>query len=269
MSNLRDVERARGGLARVVLVGAALALLAAGSRATAGPGADDLKGLFSRACELYEKGDFGSALSEFQAVRAGGIENAPLYYNIGNCYYREGQLGRAVASYRRALMLAPRDSDAKINLALIRAAVGGGDTTSTGGLATVTALPLRFFSARQFQWIFYLAYYLAAGCFLGVLFLRGRFRRIGLYGLTAAVVVAGCALGLSEYGISKFRSVTEGVVVADRAPLKSGPGDAFQEIATLPDGLELRLRAKSGIWVEVELPTGEVGWLRDQSIEPI
>jgi tetratricopeptide (TPR) repeat protein len=251
-----------------VLVGAALALAAAGC-AFAGSGAGDPNGLFRQACNLYEKGDFGSALGEFKAVKAGGMENAALYYNMGNCYYREGQLGRAVASYRRALMLAPRDNDVKTNLALIRAAVGSGDTTSTAGLATMTALPLRFFSARQFQWIFYLAYYLAAACFLGVLFLRGRFRRIGVYGVIAAIVVAGCALGLSEYGISKFRTVTDGVVVTDRAPLTSGPGDAFQEIATLPDGLELRLKAKSGIWVEVELPTGEVGWLRDKSIEPI
>jgi tetratricopeptide (TPR) repeat protein len=250
-------------------IGAALVMLAAGGRAISGPGAADLNGIFRQACELYEKGDFGSALGQFQAVKAGGMENAALYYNIGNCYYREGQLGRAVASYRRALMLAPRDQDVKTNLALIRVAVGSGDSTLTAGRPAVTALPLRFFSPRQFQWIFYLAYYLAAACFLGVLFLRGRFRRVGVYGVIAAIVVAGCALGLAQYGISRFRAVTDGVVVADRTPLTSGPGDAFQEIATLPDGLELRLRAKSGIWVEVQLPTGEVGWLRDTTVEPI
>jgi len=256
-------------MADLRLVGAVLVVLAACCPAIAGPGAADLNGVFGQACELYEKGDFGSALGQFQAVKAGGVESAALYYNIGNCYYREGQLGRAVASYRRALMLAPRDQDVRSNLALIRTAVGSGDSTLTAGLPTVTALPLRFFSPRQFQWIFYLAYYLAAACFLGTLFLRGKFRRVGVYGVIAAIVVAGCALGLAQYGISKFRAVTDGVVVTDRAPLTSGPGDAFQEIATLPDGLELRLKAKSGIWVEVELPTGEVGWLRDTTVEPI
>jgi hypothetical protein len=166
-------------------------------------------------------------------------------------------------------MLAPRDEDARANLALIRTAVGSGDTTATDGVAGVTALPLRLLSAREFQLIFYLAYYLAAGCFLGVLFFGGRIRRLGLYGLVAAVLVAGLALGLSTHGISNFRSVSDGVVVTDRAELKSGPGEAFQEIAALADGLEVRLRARSGIWVEVQLPTGEVGWLRDTDLEPI
>jgi len=251
----------------IVLMVAIALLLARGHAAAAPDGGSSAA--FRHACDLYEKGDFDSALREFQAVKASGIENAALYYNIGNCYYRQGQLGRAVAGYRRALMLAPRDADAKTNLALIRAAVGNTDSTLAAVPAAVTSLPLRFFSARQYQWVFYLAYYVAAACFLAVLFLRGRLRRIGIYGLVAALVVGGIALALSEYGISKYRAATDGVVVRDRAPLKSGPGDAFQEIATLPDGLELKVRAKSGIWVEVQLSSGDVGWLRDDTLQSI
>ena len=251
-------------LTAVVAIGVALGALAARAAAVDGP-AD----LFRQACDLYVKGDFASALSQFEAIRDLGIENAAVYYNIGNCHYREGQLGRAVAGYRRALMLAPRDEDIRANLALIRQAVGGGDTTATGGAAGVAAFPLRLLSAREFQTIFYLGYYAAAVCILAALFFGGRIRRFALYGLAAAAVVAVLGLGLSRHGVSEFRSASDGVVVSDRAELKSGPGEAFQEIATLADGLEVRLRTRNGIWVEVQLPTGEVGWLRDTDFETI
>lgn len=246
----------------------ALGVPTGGDAATAAPGADPAA-LFRQACDLYERGDFGSALAQFEAIRASGIENAAVYYNIGNCYYREGRMGRAVASYRRAILLAPRDEDIRANLALIRQAVGSGDTTATDGAAGVATLPLRFLSAREFRICFYVGYYIAAGCLLAALFFGGRVRRFALYGLGAAVVVAGLGLGLSRQGISDFRSASGGVVVTDRADLKSGPGEAFQEIAALADGLEVRLRARSGIWVEVQLPTGEVGWLRDTDFEAI
>jgi hypothetical protein len=31
----------------------------------------------------------------------------------------------------------------------------------------------------------------------------------------------------------------------------------------------VKLKSRSAMWVEVELPTGEVGWLRDNDIERI
>jgi len=272
--NSMPVRKVGARKAVTLALGAMLGLGTLGTWAGADPGAGDhrdldLRGIFAQACDLYGKGDFASAIERFEAIKAAGVENAAVYYNMGNCYYREGQLGRAAAGYRRALMLAPRDADARANLALIRTAVGYGDTTITDALGSAVASPLRLFSARQFQTVFYLAYYLAAACLLCTLFLRGRARRISLYSMVAAALVAGLTFGLYAHGVSQFRSASDGVVVADRAELKSGPGDAFQEIATLADGLELKLRARSGIWVEVQLLTGEVGWLRDTDLEPI
>ena len=67
--------------------------------------------LFSRGCDLYEAGEFTSALDAFESAGRGGIENAALYYNLGNTYYRLDSQGRAVANYRRAQMLDPRGDD--------------------------------------------------------------------------------------------------------------------------------------------------------------
>jgi hypothetical protein len=223
---------------------------------------------FREACDLYERGDFGGALSGFEAVKAEGIKSAAVYFNLGNCYYRQDQLGRSIANYRRALLLAPRDSDARTNLGLARASVYGGDSTATRSQG-FSALPLGLASPRQAQALFYVAYYLAAVFFLAVLFLGGTLRRRAFYGLVVAVVVAGVAFGLSRHSASKFTSAAEAVVVVDRVELKSGPGNAFEEVAVLPDGVEVSLRARSGMWVEVTLATGEVGWLRQDDIETI
>jgi tetratricopeptide (TPR) repeat protein len=228
----------------------------------------DLKTTFDQACDLYEGGDFDGALADFEAISASGIRNSTVYFNLGNCYYKHGSLGRAIASYRRSLMLAPRDTDARINLGLVRSSVGGGDTTATYGRG-LGGFPLQVISPRHIQVLFYLAYYLAAALFLCVLFLRGRLRRMAAYALVAAVVVSAAAFGLSRYSLSRFNSVLEAVVIADRTELKSGPGNAFEELASLPDGSEVTLRARSGMWIEVKLPTGEVGWVREKDIETI
>lgn len=42
------------------------------------------------------------------------------YYNLGNCFYRQGKLSEAVEYYKKALDLDPEDQDAKFNLEFVR-----------------------------------------------------------------------------------------------------------------------------------------------------
>lgn len=225
--------------------------------------------LFTRGCDLYEAGDFVSALNAFQAAGHGGIENAALYYNLGNANYRLGSLGRAVANYRRAQMLNPRDEDTRANLEFVRTMVGTRDTLAALGTESPADVPLKWLSPKEVQAVFYAAYYLAALAFLGLLFLRGSTRRVSLYALVAFAVIAVVSLSLSNHAQSRFRDSSGAVVINEEVDLRSGPGNAFERIATLRDGVEVRLKSRSAMWVEVELPTGEVGWLRDTDIERI
>jgi hypothetical protein len=257
------------GVSRLLLAG--VLVLAVGpdvSHVQAGSG-QNIEALFAKACDLYESGDFASAQTSLEAITASGIRSSVVYYNLGNCFYKQGAVGKAVANYRRALLLSPRDEDAQANLDLIRGSVGSGDTTSTYGMVSATAFPVRLVSPKHLQALFYAGYYLASVFFLAVLLLGSRLRRTAVYGLVISGLVAACFFGLSRYSLTRFTSVSEAVVVADRAELKSGPGPAFDEISTLPDGLELRQRARSGIWVEVQLPAGEIGWVREKDVEGI
>jgi tetratricopeptide (TPR) repeat protein len=243
--------------------------LAVQAEAAAAPGGVSADALFREGCDLYEKGDFASALADFEEIKDEGIRNATVYFNLGNCYYRQGQMGKAVANYRRSLLLAPGDVDVRVNLNIVRRSLGAGDTTAAYASSLSAPGGPHTLSPRQFQTIFFAAYYLAAVFLLGVLFLKPRFRRPAIYALAVSILVAGFAMALSRRSISQIRSREEAVVVVDRAPLKSGPGSAFEEISTLPDGFELRQRARSGMWIEVQLRTGEVGWVREQDIEAI
>lgn len=225
--------------------------------------------LFTRGCDLYEAGEFASALNALQAAGHGGVEDAALYYNLGNANYRLGSLGKAVANYRRARMLSPRDEDTRANLAFVRTMVGTRDTLEALGSESPADIPLKWLSPREVEAIFYIAYYLAALAFLGLLFFRGPKRRASLYALVVFAILAVVSLTLSDHAQSRFRDSSGAVVINEEVELRSGPGNAFERIATLRDGVEVRLKSRSAMWVEVELPTGEVGWLRETDIERI
>ncbi len=237
--------------------------------AVASPGAEETNSLFTEACDLYEASEFEGALSIFESLVSGGVRDAAVYYNLANCYYQQGEIGKAVANYRRAHMLSPRDEDVRANLAFLRSSVGFRDTTGSFGLGAAARLPGEIASPKEWRLIFYAAYYLGVISFLGVLFLGGGARRKALRILIVLIVVAAACWAIAEHGLSRFNAGSEGVVVLDRTEFMSGPGAAFDELARLPDGVEVEIRARSGIWVEVRLRTGEIGWVREENIETI
>lgn len=69
-----------------------------------------------KAKELYAQ----AALRFEYLIRELGIRNGKLEYNLGNAYFRMGDLGRAILHYRRAEILLPEDPYLHQNLAYAR-----------------------------------------------------------------------------------------------------------------------------------------------------
>jgi tetratricopeptide (TPR) repeat protein len=67
---------------------------------------------------LVENGHAAEAVEIYEQLITAGAHDATLYYNLGNAYFRTGDLARAVDSYTLAADLAPRDDDIRANLEL-------------------------------------------------------------------------------------------------------------------------------------------------------
>ena len=70
----------------------------------------------AQADELYEK----AILSYEKIINEGKIENARLYYNLGNAYLLKENIGKAILNYRRAQKLDSSDANIQKNLDFAR-----------------------------------------------------------------------------------------------------------------------------------------------------
>ena len=76
--------------------------------------------IVARGNEAYQAGDFAAAIDAYVAVLEAGFESADLHYNLGNAYFKAGDLGRAILAWERARVRAPGDADVEANLELAR-----------------------------------------------------------------------------------------------------------------------------------------------------
>ena len=78
--------------------------------------AADVSSNFDAANKLYEEGKFSDAAAAYEQMIQSGTASSAIYFNLGNAFFKSGQLGRAVAAYRDARTIAPHDPDVRANL---------------------------------------------------------------------------------------------------------------------------------------------------------
>ena len=216
---------------------------------------------FNRANQYYAERAFDSALAGYQAIERTGLESAELYYNIGNCHFKSGDLGRAVLYYLRAKRLNPSDDDIDANLAFTRGftriQMEGVQLNPVYSLVESTLEPI---ALNTIAWI-------ASGLF--VLFVLSLTVRFGL-GRTGSVVrvalgVLSILLLVAVFATTfKYRRdyvVRRAVVVAEDCPVLSGPTPQAQiELHGAP-GLVVEIVGGSGDYYNVLFENKRRGWI--------
>ncbi|HBH21367.1 MAG TPA: hypothetical protein DDX33_05215, partial [Rikenellaceae bacterium] len=79
--------------------------------------------LWNVSVNAYSEGHWSDAVEAWSSILNIGVENAPLYYNIGNAWYKENDMAHAILYYERALKIDPSYSDAAYNLEFARAGI--------------------------------------------------------------------------------------------------------------------------------------------------
>jgi len=250
------------------VVGAAVLLAAAfavGVEPDAGPlsGVEEAVRIFEAAGAAYERGDFQGAADGYERLARAGLGDAPVYYNLGNSFYRLGRSGDAILAYEKARKLAPADAEIRENLLFVTSQIvdrvdepGAGE----GPVATLWDWHGRL-PASAATGVFLAAWWFMNLCLAAALFAPWRrWRRLGSYSLTGAllaVILTGAVLGLLVY---RRDTVIEGIIRTSRVDLQSMPNGGIT-LTTIHEGLKVRVRVMRGDWIEVTLPNGFRGWV--------
>jgi hypothetical protein len=214
-----------------------------------------------------------------------------LRYNLGNAYYKSGNLGRAVLNYERSLRLAPRDEDARANLELVQSMLRDRQFVEEPGVAARTVIWLhRRLNTREsilLASLLYLVLIVVAILFVfrDTRFVSRIYSKISLaspgrfLGLDKSqdfvLAMAILALLLAAAGSSayyKYREISTrraAVVVQEDVPVYSGPNLDSTLQFRIHEGTSLTTGETRPGWVQIRLPGDLSGWIVDGSIERI
>ena len=222
---------------------------------------DDLPTRFANANKLYEQAQYAEAAAAFAGLLQKNGASPALYFNLGNALFKSGQVGQAIANYRLAERLTPRDPDVRANLRFARDSVSGGASNPWGRWRGW----LNALSANE------LAVLLTVGLWVWFALLTLQRLRSGWqvslrgYTATAGVVTGIIGLWLALLLNERFQ-FESGVVVAKEAVVRYGPVEESQSFYTLHDGAEVIVLNKLNAWLQVQDSAKRVGWLQTNQV---
>ncbi len=221
---------------------------------------------WQRGNEAYVAGDYSGAIAAYNDIIDAGQVSHKLLYNLGNAYFKDGQLGRAILLYNRALVLDPGDRDTRWNLEIAESRVR----------VRIEPVP-QFFVARWVKalhgtmssdgWaaISLAALVVAAAAMLTYLLARRHIlRKTGFYTTLLAIFIF-----IVAFVFSAAKPKAEAIVMSEAATVKSAPDAAARDAFILYEGTKVQIVSTLGTWSEVEIADGNKGWIASAAIESI
>lgn len=226
-------------------------------------------GSIEAGAKAYNEGDYERAVDEWRTCVDNGVQNADLYYNLANAYFRNAKLGFAIYYYKSALRLDPSNDDILHNLkyaqAMTRDKVEEDEEENpllSGLFKAHHALSLK----SQMLTLLGLFWIMALVAIARRVTRNGKVKNIlmgTLFGLSGIFCIIAMSAG---YKIFVTETEITGVVTAADADVTSAPSDKSQTLNTLSEGTSFEVLSEQGGFVEIRLGEKIRGFVKQADV---
>jgi tetratricopeptide (TPR) repeat protein len=234
-------------------------------------GADNTQGLFEKANSYYSKNKYKEAISTYSQLLKDSSSSAVVYYNLGNAYYKDGDIVSALLYFEKAHKLSPGDEDINFNIRFANARTtdkideapelflakwwrGVILAVSADALAIAAIVLLLVGSGLLILYFFSISASVKKLSF---------FSAIGLFFLGILTIVIGGSQ------VNYFNSNKQAIVFNSSVSVKGSPGDKATTVFVLHDGTKVNVLDNANGWLKIKLANGNEGWLKPTDVKEI
>lgn len=219
----------------------------------------------------YIKEDYAAAIQIYEALLKNG-EAADVYYNLGNSYYKIGEIAKAVLNYERALLLQPGNGDIRANLEVARAKT----------IDKVEPVPEVFFVSwiksltnsmsvdAWATWGIVSFILLIIALYFFIFSKQIMLKKIGFISGIILLIVTVCSNLFASQQKEHLVNRSEAIVMNPSVTVRSTPSESGTSLFILHEGRKVSVKDNSmKEWKEIRLEDGKVGWVPASAIEVI
>lgn len=233
--------------------------------------ADSPQDFLKQGNEFYAKAKYKEAASQYRKVLDAGYQSATLYFNLGNAYYKLEEMPLAILNYEKALKLSPGDMDARLNLQLANLKITD----------KIERVPEFFLSQwwRSLVFLFSVHTLAVVTVILGLIGFALLIAYLFLIPVLPKKTAFFSGLVLLFVGLITFilgavqanylSSQKEAIVMNASVDAKGSPDAGSKTLFVIHSGLKVNIKQSDEDWIKVELPNGNLGWIKQSDVAGI
>lgn len=234
--------------------------------------------LAQQADSAYSADNFVMAEALYlKALEAGG-SSSTLFYNLGNAYYRQGNLGKAIVNYERALKLDPTNADARANLEFVNSKITDKQIDSGSYMDSVWEGTVGMFHADTWAIVALVLFAIFLGAIAAYIFSSAvAVKKASFFGGLVVFALTVCAVIVSFAAANRVNSDRYAIILPPSSQLSTSPREArshAEQAFLLHEGTKVEIidsiaNPGEGIWYEVLVGHGERAWVKASEVERI
>lgn len=217
-----------------------------------------------KAEKAYDSKKYKEAINSYEKLIKEGYKSYQLYFNLGNSYYRNNEIGKAIYYYELARKIEPNDEDVRINLAIASGkTIDKIDSKENFFITAVKTNLLSSFTTRAWAWLTVSSVLL--GCILFFVFVSSGVvivKRISFL-LSCLLFISFIVIYFLGYSAMQARYENKfAIILSKEIKIMNEPTAMAKVKFALHEGTKIRVVENNGDWLLIKLDNGNEGWVK-------
>jgi len=236
-----------------------------------GLSAQQADSLFVKANRLYQIEKYGEALELYKKIEENKVQSDELFYNIANASYKLNKIAPAIFYFEKALLLNPRNEDAKFNLGFAkRMAIDNIEPLPKTFPQKISDGIIQKLSYNVWAWLTVSFSFLFA-----ILFLLYHFsyssgsKRFYFISSAICAFLAFLTIAFSYQNYNYVKTNKHAIIFAEQSDVKSAPSLSSEVSFELHEGAKVQLLESLDNWKKIKLADGKIGWIVEDDLKEL
>ena len=224
--------------------------------------------LEAKAEKAYANKNYKETISIYESILKEGLTSYKLYYNLGNAYYKNNQLGKAIYNYELANKLQPNNQDVKTNLKIANEkTIDKIESKENFFIVAIKSGLVNALSTTGWAWSSIISLIVSlALLFLFFVSSSIALKRLGFFAGAISLVffVISMVMGFTSL---EDKQVTNFAIILNReSKIHEEPTNTSSSKFSLHEGTRVSVLESNPDWTNIKLENGNEGWVKTTDV---
>ncbi len=222
----------------------------------------------NKAEKAYAEKKYKDAIKNYEAILNKGLSSYKLYYNLGNAYYKNNELGKAIYNYELAKKIQPNNIDIRNNLKIANEkTIDKIENKENYFIGTIKLGIVNLLSSNGWAWLSIISWIITLTLIFIFIFSKSLLiKRTTFFAGITCFLVFCVSIILGNLSLNEQNNIEFAIILNHESKIYEEPILGTKSKFKLHEGTKIKVLETNTEWTNIKLENGNEGWIKTNEI---